>query len=156
VAHLAGWSFKHDAERERWQEGLRKAGLPEGNPAGAGLAAVGTSPLTIEGATTVDPATAKTLFDRAVPFIDVRDDADWNAGHIPGAVHLELYNVFSEAKLTDVVNKDEEVVFYCQGTSCGLSSSACVSAVSWGFERVYYFREGFPGWKAAGYPIATE
>ncbi len=34
-----------------------------------------------------------------------------------------------------------------------LSSKACVNAVVWGFEQVYYFREGFPGWKAANCPI---
>jgi len=137
------------------REGLRKAGLPEGNPAGPGLAAVGASPTKIEGAITVDAARAKALFERAVPFVDVREDADWNAGHIPDAVHLELYNIFSEAKLAEVVGKDEEVVIYCAGPSCPRSSSASASAVSWGFKKVYYFRDGFPGWKTAGHPIAT-
>ena len=110
----------------------------------------------IEGAITVDATRAKTLFDRGVPFVDVRDDADWNAGYVPDAVHLELYNVFSEAKLSEVVGKDEEVVIYCAGPSCERSSTACANAVSWGFKRVYYFRDGFPGWKAAGYSTATD
>ena len=45
----------------------------------------------------------------------VRGNADWNAGHIPDGVHLELHNVFSEARLSEVVGKDEEVVIYCAG-----------------------------------------
>jgi rhodanese-related sulfurtransferase len=151
LAHLNDWSFKKESVRERLREGLRKAGLPEGNLAVSAIPASGTSPTEIEGAITVDATKAKTLSDWAVPFVDVRDDADWKAGHVPGAVHLELYNVFSEATLTEVAGKDEEVVIYCHGPSCGLSATACANAVSWGFKRVYYFRDGFPGWKAAGY-----
>ena len=26
-------------------------------------------------------------------------------------------------------------------------------AVSWGYENVYYFRDGFIGWRAAGHPV---
>ncbi len=153
LAHLAEWTFKESAERERLREGLRKAGLPEGVSAGPAVAAGDTSPTEVDGATTVDATRAKVLFDRAVPFVDVREDADWNAGYIPGAVHLELYNVFSEAKLSEVVGKDEEIVIHCAGPACSRSSRACVSAVSWGFKKIYYFRDGFPGWKAAGHPI---
>ena len=51
--------------------------------------------------------------------------------------------------------KDEEVVIYCHGPSCGHSSIACANAVSWGYTKVYYFRDGFPGWKAAGHPTST-
>ena len=40
------------------------------------------------------------------------------------------------------------------GPRCLLSSKACAKAVGWGFEKVYYLREGLPGWKAAGYPVA--
>jgi len=151
LAHINEWTYKEEAEKEQLREGLRKAGLPEGSPVVA-ITPGGTSPKKVEGAITIDATRAKTLFDRAVPFVDVRDDADWNAGHIPDAVHLELFNVFSEARLSKIVGKNEEVVFHCAGPSCGRSAGACVSAVSWGFTRVYYFRDGFPAWKAAGYP----
>jgi len=152
LAHINEWTYKEEAEKEQLREGLRKAGLPEGSPVVA-ITPGGTSPKKVEGAITIDATRAKTLFDRAVPFVDVRDDADWNAGHIPDAVHLELFNVFSEARLSKIVGKNEEVVFHCAGPSCGRSAGACVSAVSWGFTRVYYFRDGFPAWKAAGHPF---
>jgi rhodanese-related sulfurtransferase len=42
------------------------------------------------------------------------------------------------------------------GPRCLRSSKACVKAVGWGFEKVYYLREGLPGWKAAGYPVAVQ
>jgi rhodanese-related sulfurtransferase len=57
------------------------------------------SPETVPGASTINTAQAKTLFDRGAIFIDVRSDADWEAGRIPGAVYLELDKVFTEASL---------------------------------------------------------
>jgi rhodanese-related sulfurtransferase len=110
------------------------------------------SPETVPGATTIDTTQAKVLFDRGAIFIDVRNDADWEAGRIPGAVHLELDRVFTEASLGAVARRDQEVVLYCNGTKCPRSSTAAVAAVNWGFSRVYYYRLGFPDWQAAGYP----
>lgn len=110
------------------------------------------SPKSITGTTTVDATSAKALFDRGVPFVDVRKNSDWDAGRIPGAKHLELKKVFSEATLAKVVAKDREVVIYCNGPKCMRSSKACAKAVSWGFKKVYYFRGGYPDWVAARLP----
>jgi rhodanese-related sulfurtransferase len=111
------------------------------------------SPETVPGAITIDTARAKPLFDSGAIFVDVRNDADWEAGRIPGAVHLELDNVFTEASLRAAARPDQEVVMYCNGTKCPRSSQAAASAVSWGFSRVFYYRLGFPDWQAAGYPV---
>jgi len=111
------------------------------------------SPTTVEGATTVSTDDAKVLFDKGVTFIDVRKNSDWDAGRIPGAVHIELKKVYSEDELTKAVSKDQEVVIYCNGESCLRSSAACTHAVSWGFSKVYYYRDGFPAWEAAGNPV---
>ena len=111
------------------------------------------SPDTVPGAITIDTAQAKSLFDNGAIFIDVRNDADWEAGRIPGAVHLELDKVFTAASLRAVARPDQEVVMYCNGTKCPRSSQATASAVSWEFTRVFYYRLGFPDWQAAGYPV---
>ncbi len=73
------------------------------------------SPLRVDGATTVDAAAAKALFDRAVPFVDVRSKDTWEAGHIPGAVYRDLFTDFNEDNLLKVAAKDQEVVIYCDG-----------------------------------------
>jgi rhodanese-related sulfurtransferase len=83
----------------------------------------------------------------------MRTDKDWGAGRIPGAVHLELSKVFSDASLGAKVKKDQEVVMYCNGVSCMRSSEASAKAVGWGYKKVHYYRLGFPDWKAAGYPV---
>jgi rhodanese-related sulfurtransferase len=111
------------------------------------------SPQTIDGATTVSAAEAKDLFDKGTLFVDTRKDKDWSAGRIPDAVHLDVKQALSEETLGNEAKKDEAVVMYCNGESCMRSSKASAMAVEWGFTKVYYFRDGFPAWKSAGYPV---
>ena len=111
------------------------------------------SPTDIPGATTVNTAEAKALFDEGVYFVDVRKDSDWEAGRVPDAIHIELKKVFSDETLTAEVEKDAKVVIYCNGEKCLRSSQAAAKAVEWGFSNVYYYRDGFPAWKAAGNPV---
>ena len=111
------------------------------------------SPEAVPGATTIDTTTAKALFDTGVVFIDVRTDTDWEAGRIPGALHLELKHVYSVESLGTIVAKDQAMVVYCNGIQCPRSSEAATKAVVWGFSKVYYYRLGFPDWQAAGYPV---
>jgi len=111
------------------------------------------APEAVPGASTVDTAKAKALFDQGVVFIDVRNDADWEAGRIPGALHLELKRVFSAESLGAVVAKDQDVIVYCNGIQCPRSSEAATKAVAWGYAKVYYYRLGFPDWQAAGYAV---
>ncbi|MBA4783118.1 MAG: rhodanese-like domain-containing protein [Rhizobiales bacterium] len=111
------------------------------------------SPTLVEGATTVNAEQAKELFEAGVVFVDVRKDGDWEAGRVPGAYHLELKSAYNEGGLSGVVAKDAKVVIYCNGDSCMRSSEACAQAVGWGFKNVYYFRDGFPAWASAGYPV---
>ena len=103
----------------------------------------------VKGATTLDVATAKALFDQGVPFVDARGPNRWAEGHIPGAVNLPF---ISEADLSKIVSKDQEVVIY--GSGSYLRPYPAAEAVFWGYKKIYYFRDGFSGWNAAGYPVA--
>jgi rhodanese-related sulfurtransferase len=103
----------------------------------------------VKGATTIDVATAKALFDQGVPFVDTRGPNRWAESHIPGAVGLPFS---SEAELSKIVSKDQDVVIY--GYGYGGRPSPVAEAVFWGYKKVYYFRDGFSAWDAAGYPVA--
>ena len=111
------------------------------------------SPQDVKGAKTVSASQAKELFDKGALFIDVRSNNDWASGRIPDAVHLELKKVFNEQAMSSEGAKDEDIVIYCNGESCLRSAKASALAVSWGFNKVHYFRDGLPGWKKAGYPV---
>ena len=39
------------------------------------------------------------------------------------------------------------------GPRCLVSSRACAKAVAWGYQKGYYLRQGYPGWKAAGFLV---
>ena len=118
------------------------------------LWAADISPMTVAGATTVTTAEAKALFDSEVLFVDVRKDSDWDAGRVPGAAHLDnKKGKFTEASLSAEMAKDEKVVIYCNGEKCPRSAKGCKQAVEWGFSKVYYYRDGMPAWKSAGYPV---
>jgi rhodanese-related sulfurtransferase len=114
---------------------------------------VQATPETVSGATTVDTAAAKKLFEDEAAFIDLRKEPAWNAGRIPGSIHLDFKQAFSQKALASEVSKDEAVVFYCSGVRCPRSNKASEMAVNWGYAKVYYYREGFPAWKKAGYPV---
>ena len=111
------------------------------------------SPETVNGAKTIQTTEAKRLFDQGAAFIDVRSNRDWDAGRIPGSVHIELKKVFSEETLAAVTDKNQPVVIYCNSTGCMRSSKATKKAVGWGFSNVFYYRLGYPDWKSSGYAI---
>jgi rhodanese-related sulfurtransferase len=110
-------------------------------------------PAAVDGATTVDVAEATKLFENEVAFIDVRKDKDWEAGRIPEAYHLDVKKGFSEVSLSKIVNKNDAVVFYCNGIKCLRSAVATEKAISWGYTNVKYFRTGFPSWRSSGNPV---
>lgn len=119
LQQVAVFAFKEQTDIERLREGLRQAGVPPGPDPVADAENLITRTKEglweVKGATTVDVVTAKALFDRGAPFIDSRPDVSWEKGHIRGAVHLDVVNVFSEVELSKIVSKDDDVVMYCSG-----------------------------------------
>jgi len=116
-------------------------------------ALAGLSPDQVSGAVTIDGDKAKQLFDEGALFVDPRGDADWEAGRIPGALHLDVKKDLTKDSLGAEAKEDESVVFYCNGIKCMRSSEACDKAVAWGYSKVYYYRNGLPDWKQRGYPV---
>ena len=147
--------------RERLREGLRKAGVPEGAGTDINYADFkrlvrdSAGEYSVEGVVKIDAATAKSLHDQGAVFVDVREAPQFNRGHIPSAVNLELSSALSKESLLGVAAKDDEIVFSCVGKYCPFSAYACAKAKIWGFTQVNYFAGGFPAWKAAGYPVET-
>lgn len=57
-----------------------------------------------------------------VEVIDVRRDYEYEAGHIPGARHIELNQLTANA---EKIGKDKPVVFYCRsGNRSGMAAEA--------------------------------
>ncbi|PTN11601.1 rhodanese-related sulfurtransferase [Nitrosomonas aestuarii] len=110
------------------------------------------APEKIIGAHTISTGTAKLLLDRGYPFVDVRGKSDFDKGHLPGAYHLSVKSDdFSAKNLSKIAAKDVAVIFYCNGITCLGSAMATEQAVLWGWEKVFYYREGYKAWQAAEY-----
>jgi len=99
----------------------------------------------VEGVTQIDIPSAKSLHDRGVVFIDSSEDRVWNAGHIPGAVHLPFWRTgdpsqksFRRTTLQEVAGYDDEVVFYFAYFDESETASAsweAAKANTWGYRK---------------------
>jgi rhodanese-related sulfurtransferase len=96
----------------------------------------------------------KARLDRREPFhlIDVREDHEWAAGHLPGAIHLGKGIIERDIEKT-IPDPAEPIVLYCGG---GFRSAlAAKNLKDMGYSNVISMDGGFGGWKNAGHPIAT-
>jgi rhodanese-related sulfurtransferase/DNA-binding transcriptional ArsR family regulator len=82
----------------------------------------------------------------AVVVLDVRPRAEYDGGHLPGAVHIPLEDLAARiAELPD----DREVVAYCRGTYCVLATEAARLLRARG-RRAKRSRDGILEWRLAG------
>jgi rhodanese-related sulfurtransferase len=94
---------------------------------------------------------AKALFDKKYRFIDARDIADYNAGHIQGAINIPYHEFEKYKSRLDELPKDQVYVTYCS-SACDVSIDMAYAMAKMGFKKVYIFHGGWDEWKAAGYP----
>lgn len=86
-----------------------------------------------------------------VTLLDVRPEDEFRAGHLPGAMNIDLASL--EARLSELPI-DREIIAYCRGPYCVLSFQAVKALRAHGF-KVRRFRDGLPEWRAAGRLVET-
>ena len=86
-----------------------------------------------------------------VTLLDVRPEDEFRAGHLPGAVNIDLASL--EERLSELP-RDREIIAYCRGPYCVLSFQAAKALRAHGF-KVRRFRDGLPEWRAAGLLVET-
>ena len=85
--------------------------------------------------------------------LDVREDHEWAAGHIPGAAHLSK-GILERDIEEKIPHQDAEIVLYCGG---GFRSAlAADNLQNMGYKRVASMAEGWRGWLVAGLPVAKD
>lgn len=93
---------------------------------------------------------ARKLVDEGAQLIDVRADHEWEAGRIPGAVHVPLPEL---PQRTGELDQDRPVVVYCRGGN--RSSMAAAALAEAGYDAAK-MSEGIVGWKAEDLPLEPE
>lgn len=82
--------------------------------------------------------------------VDVREDREWAAGHLPGATHMGR-GVIERDIVEAVPDKGTEIVLYCGG---GFRSAlAADNLQKMGYTNVKSMDGGFRGWISAGAPV---
>ncbi len=90
-------------------------------------------------------------------FIDARDDAHYQAGHIPGAWQLDHY--YPERYIDEVLpmaRQADKVVVYCTGGDCEdsrLVADSLRGAYALDPMRIFIYVDGAHGWHKAGKPL---
>jgi rhodanese-related sulfurtransferase len=126
-------------------------------------ASAAETPDTLEGATLVNAEQVKKMLDAGAPVIDARVANEYVEGHIKGAKNVPYKEKSIKAKNFDAAqdsfdlaklpaDKNAAVVFYCNAGECWKSYKAAVVSIKNGYKKVFWFRGGFPEWKAKGYP----
>ena len=128
------------------------------------LAATVETPTSLKGTELVDATKAKSLMDSGVKIIDTRVAIEFAEAHIKGAINVPYkeksakaidfdasQDSFDVAKLP--ADKNAAIIMQCNGPECWKSYKASVAAMKAGYNKIYWFRGGFPEWKAKGYPV---
>src|SRR6266446_1314420 len=122
------------------------------------------TPTVLSGIKIVGAEEVQGLMSKGVPFYDVRIDKEYKEKHIKGALSLPYVEkskkeigydaTQDEFKLAETVkDKDAQLIFACNGGECWKSYKASVWAQKLGYRSVYWFRGGFPEWKAKNLPM---
>jgi len=93
---------------------------------------------------------AKLLDDGEALLVDVREPHEWDAGRIPGARHIQLEHLASQA---DSIPSDARVIFQCRlGVRSAMATKAFRAA---GYDAVS-MAGGIEAWHAAGLPMEPD
>jgi rhodanese-related sulfurtransferase len=99
--------------------------------------------------TETDVETVRNRMEAGLRFhlVDVREDSEWERGHLPGAVHMGKGVI--ERDIEKVIpDRDAEIVLYCGG---GFRSALAADALQrMGYRRVLSMDGGYSGWVDAG------
>nr|WP_295745277.1 metalloregulator ArsR/SmtB family transcription factor [uncultured Acidocella sp.] len=91
------------------------------------------------------------LRDGSVTLLDVRPPEEFARGHLPGALNIPLDQL--DAALGSFT-QNVPVVAYCRGPYCVLSYDAVAQLRARGVQAIR-LEDGYPEWKAAGFPVET-
>ncbi len=96
------------------------------------------------------PDTPAASVPEGVWLLDVREDDEWAAGHVPGARHIPLGQLGARAA---EVPQDELVYVICRSGARSGQAAQALAGAGW---RAVNVAGGMQDWAAAGRPMVTE
>lgn len=96
------------------------------------------------------PAVLPSEVSAAAFLLDVRELDEWEAGHIPGSLHLPMYEVPGRL---DEIPEGVEVVVVCRVGA--RSAQVAGYLLAQGYDRAVNLAGGILSWQAAGQPLES-
>jgi rhodanese-related sulfurtransferase len=93
---------------------------------------------------------AKQIIDGGSQLIDVRTEAEYDAGRIPGARRVQLAEIQRAAAALD---KDQPVVIYCRAGNRSGPAAEAFAASGWDAHSI---EGGVVAWAEAGFDLEPE
>jgi len=82
--------------------------------------------------------------------LDIREDNEWDNGHLPGATHLGKGIIERDIEAT-IPDHNAEIILYCGG---GFRSALAADMLQkMGYTHIVSMDGGYKGWVAAGHPV---
>ena len=85
-------------------------------------------------------------------FLDVREQGEWDLGHVPDAVHIPL-GVLEDRVADELPDRERDVVIYCAHGRRSLAALATLREL--GYERSRHLSDGFEEWEKSGFPVVV-
>ncbi|MBO0776657.1 MAG: rhodanese-like domain-containing protein [Actinobacteria bacterium] len=82
--------------------------------------------------------------------LDVREDDEWQAGHIPGALHIPLGELNVRYQEVD---RDRELYVICRSGARSGQAAQALAGAGWDAHNI---SDGMIGWHAAGRPMTAD
>jgi sulfur-carrier protein adenylyltransferase/sulfurtransferase len=102
----------------------------------------------------IDARQARELIEDGNPLlIDVREQSEWDEGHIPGAVHVPRGHLESRIE-REAPDPARPIVLYCSAGN--RSAFAAKTLGELGYEDVTSLAGGFTDWKRNGFPVELQ
>lgn len=100
---------------------------------------------------------AQKIVGSGIPMLDARNQEDFFAGHIPGAISLPYYDLGSEAdRVLPRLPQRHPILIYCSETSCADAELLAQNLFELGYIELLVFKGGYKAWVAAGLAIERE
>ena len=97
----------------------------------------------------------KAKLDRGYDFylVDVREESEWESGHLPKSIHLGKGIIERDIETT-IKDTSAEIILYCGG---GFRSALAADSIQkMGYKNVISMDGGYSAWVDAGYPIEQD
>ena len=136
---------------------LRRAPLPMvyENPEARMLRAISSAaaPIAREPELLEFKAVLRAWKDSAALFVDARETAFFEEGHIPRAINLPREEILRAKTIGALADKSRPVIVYCSGEDCEDSKIVAKGLFALGHAKVSVYAGGWEEWVASGSPV---